>query len=88
MNDRADLRLLVVNMLLQLYYSSMKTKAAKDGGSAMNGHVNGRPRGSVAEERRLARDAEEFELAGLMSDDEDGASSPLTKERPSESSRD
>jgi len=62
----AFLTFLFVNMLISVYDASANaagstTKA--DGRSAARGHV--------ANEGRQLRDAEEFELDGLMSDDED-----------------
>lgn len=64
----AFLMFLFVNMLIGLYdYTNKEGKVALPNGAApeLNGHHR-----SVSETRRL-RDAEEFELEGLISDDED-----------------
>jgi len=62
----AFLMFLFVNMLVSVY-----DRAANGAGSASK--ADGRPavRGHAATESRQLRDAEEFELDGLMSDDED-----------------
>lgn len=71
-------------MLLHLYYTHTKPKS-KDG-RAVNGQPNGHIRGANSSERRRVQDAEEFELAGLMSDDDDDESTPKNKERTNDSS--
>lgn len=65
----AFLLFLFVNMLIHLYAVSTWSETSKADAEAprTNGHVNGVVRGD-----RRARDAEEFELEGLISDDEDG----------------
>lgn len=66
----AFLLFLFTNVLLSLYDRSVNQNGPTKG---MNGHIqggNGRAMGSAAEERRL-RDAEEFELDDMMSDEED-----------------
>ena len=75
----AFLMFLFVNMLLHLYaISSVPTVPAKIIDSRPRPqriHINGHTRAS---ESRQIRDAEEFELDGLMSDDEDQLGSPST----------
>jgi hypothetical protein len=75
----AALLFLFVNMLIHLYDRNMPGDSSKDA-------PNGRVRANGTAERQL-RDAEEFELEGLMSDDdeetkglreEDGSESPST----------
>lgn len=62
----AFLTFLFVNVLIYLYDRGANAPGAAKG---LNGHVTG-PQGASTDERRL-RDVEEFELDGLMSDDED-----------------
>lgn len=76
----------VVNMLLRLYtwYADAKDAkklAADSAAPRTNGHMNGHVNGSALSnghvrvpdmERQRIRDAEEFELEGLMSDDDEG----------------
>lgn len=62
----AFLLFLFVNVLIHLYDRAMNEPGAAKG---LNGHATG-AQGASADERRL-RDVEEFELDGLMSDDED-----------------
>jgi len=66
----------VVNMLLHLYAVSTWTQKSKSDAEAprINGHVNGR----VHPTERRVQDAEEFELEGLISEDED-TDSPVEK---------
>jgi hypothetical protein len=70
----AFLMFLFVCMLIHLYdrvANPIDGLAPKDGGEDASGLANGHTRrGGGAEDRRV-RDAEEFELEGLMSDDED-----------------
>ena len=83
----AFLMFLFVCMLLHLYaiYAWPLDKTASvprmNGGARGNGHV--RPGGTMGDAQRL-RDAEEFELEGLMSDDEDlteGEATPRRKKQ-------
>ena len=78
----AFLLFLFVNMLLHLYAVHAWGKNSKSDAEAprVNGHVNGLPNGHARTDRRV-RDAEEFELEGLMSDEED-ADSPVETKRP------
>lgn len=71
----AFLLFLFVNILIHVYDRATGASAAIPkplrGGSGANGRVRaGDTAGVTADERQL-RDAEEFELDGLMSDDED-----------------
>lgn len=69
----AFLVFLFTNMLIHVYDRTANAAPVKgiNGAHGINGHaVNNRPISSAADERRL-RDVEEFELDGLMSDDED-----------------
>lgn len=70
---------LVVNMLIHLYAINAPGQASKtDGeGPRTNGMANGQANGHARADRRV-RDAEEFELAGLDSDDDD-EDTPLHK---------
>jgi len=45
--------------------------AKTNGHAKLNGHMNGGMNGSDERERRRVRDAEEFELDALISDEED-----------------
>lgn len=64
----ASLLFLFVNMLISVYdrhaNAEMLAKKASGGRARLNGHA------AAADERQV-RDAEEFELDGLMTDDED-----------------
>lgn len=75
----AFLLFLLVNMLLHLYaVNSAPIVPPKDGSRSERPQrimINGHTRGS---DSRQIRDAEEFELEGLMSDDEDQLGSPST----------
>ena len=79
----AFLMFLFVSMLLQLYANfawpldASKASTAAANGRIPNGHIPGQ-----AADRRV-RDAEEFELEGLMSD-EDGDQTPTTPGRKKE----
>lgn len=80
----AFLMFLFVNMLLHLYaiYAFPLDKAAAprmNGNAQRNGHVRSGA-GSMGDAQRL-RDAEEFELEGLMSEDEgtEGETAPKMK---------
>lgn len=65
----AFLLFLFVNVLIHLYDRSANAPGAAKG---LNGHATGAAqRPSTAAEQRRLRDVEEFELDGLMSDDED-----------------
>ena len=87
----AFLMFLFVIMLLHLYAAytwpisgdqnsqSVLPKMNGSGGARRNGHVRGV--GSIGDAQRL-RDAEEFELEGLMSDDEDTEGGSPGKKRP------
>ncbi|KAF2868395.1 hypothetical protein BDV95DRAFT_630596 [Massariosphaeria phaeospora] len=82
----AFLLFLFVNMLLHLYAVHVWGETSKSDSEAprANGYAgaNGRPNGhAVAPGERRVRDAEEFELDGLVSDDEDGESPIESKER-------
>lgn len=68
----AFLTFLFTNVLISLYDRGVnQITPAKSYGRGVNGHATtSGPHGSAADERRL-RDVEEFELDGLMSDDED-----------------
>ncbi|RMZ73235.1 integral membrane [Pyrenophora seminiperda CCB06] len=76
----AFLLFLFVNMLIHLYavYAWGEDKADTEAPYA-NGHANGQPNGYSRVDS--ARDAEEFELEGLDSDEEDSAAL-ANKERP------
>lgn len=74
----AFLLFLLVNMLLHLYaVNSSPAVPPKDmrGERPQRIMINGHTRGS---DSRQIRDAEEFELEGLMSDDEEQLASPST----------
>lgn len=78
----AFLLFLFVNVLLHIYaVYAWPTAAKKDPeASRLNGHVNGHAR---TPSQRLVRDAEEFELEGLMSDGAEDAETPrATTKRP------
>lgn len=75
----AFLLFLFVNMLLHLYAVYAWGESSK--GDAEAPQVNGHANGSVRAQRR-ARDAEEFELEGLISDDEDEDNHLEGKRRP------
>ena len=79
----AFLLFLFVNMLLHLYAVYAWGQDSKHDAEVprANGHVNGLPNGHARTDRRV-RDAEEFELEGLISDDEDPESARAHKERP------
>ena len=79
----AFLMFLFVSMLLQLYANfAWPLDASKASTGAMNGRIpNGHVPGQTAD--RSVRDAEEFELEGLMSD-EDGDQTPTTPRRKKE----
>ena len=66
---------LFVNVLLHIYaVYTWPTAPKKDPeASRVNGHVNGHAR---TPSQRQVRDAEEFELEGLMSDGDDDAEAP------------
>lgn len=69
----AFLLFLFTNVLIHLYDRSVNGAGLPKGANGLNGHVpvGSQRRGvSSVDERRL-RDVEEFELDGLMSDDED-----------------
>jgi hypothetical protein len=59
-------------MLIHLYAVNATPAAIKLDAEQGNGHVR-LPNGHGHENGRLAREAEEFELEGLTSDDEEGA---------------
>lgn len=73
--------LLVVNMLIHLYavYAWGEDSKADAEAPPMNGLANGHANGYTRVDRRV-RDAEEFELEGLDSDDEDDNPSYMNKE--------
>ena len=77
-------------MLLYLYSTNVEPPAVKLDPEALhaNGSMNGRPNGHVRRglDRRV-RDAEEFELEGLISDEEgvDGHKIPPTSSIPRDS---
>jgi hypothetical protein len=58
----------VVNMLIHLY--AVSTWGEESKADVETPHANGGQRGHTRVDRRI-RDAQEFELEGLMSDDED-----------------
>lgn len=69
----AFLLFLFTNVLVYLYDSSVNQPAKVNGyvaANGANGHASG-PRGAASADERRLRDVEEFELDGLMSDDED-----------------
>lgn len=73
----AFLMFLFVNMLISLY----ERTSASDGKVALSNGTAGQPNGqhrSTAETRQL-RDAEEFELEGLMSDDDEDQGKKRTR---------
>lgn len=71
----AFLTFLFTNVLVYLYDSSVNgpTKPKTyNGANGINGHASGtQARGATSADERRLRDVEEFELDGLMSDDED-----------------
>ncbi|KAF2847244.1 integral membrane protein-like protein [Plenodomus tracheiphilus IPT5] len=81
----AFLLFLFVNMLIHLYAVHAWSEDGKADAEAprangmTNGHASGHPNGYTRASRRI-RDAEEFELGGLDSDDEDD-DAPEAKER-------
>jgi hypothetical protein len=80
----AFLLFLFVNMLIHLYavYTWGQDDKADAEAPLTNGHANGHINGYTRVDRRV-RDAEEFELEGLDSDDDDEDSSRLNKEHRS-----
>ena len=78
----AFLLYLFVNMLLHLYAVYAWGQDAKSDTEAprLNGHANGHINGHVRTNSRI-RDAEEFELEGLMSDEDEAESPGVQKER-------
>lgn len=65
----AFLMFLFTNVLVHLYDRSVNAPGAPKG---LNGHaVGAHGRGTATADERRLRDVEEFELDGLMSDDED-----------------
>lgn len=66
----------VVNMLIHLYAVHTWTPSKSDAEAPRPNGINGHAR---ADQR--VRDAEEFELEGLMSDDDEDPDSPGGKER-------
>lgn len=70
---------IVVNMLIHLYAVNAPGQASKAEGeyAPVNGMTNGHANGHARADRRI-RDAEEFELAGLDSDEDDD-DTPLRK---------
>lgn len=67
----AFLTFLFTNVLVHLYDSSVNAPT-KAKGYGLNGHVPGQQgRGAPSADERRLQDVEEFELDGLMSDDED-----------------
>lgn len=67
----AFLTFLFTNVLVSLYdRGANQISATKAYGRGVNGHATPGHHGPASDERRL-RDVEEFELDGLMSDDED-----------------
>lgn len=75
---------LVVNMLIHLYavYAWGQDDKADAEAPLANGHANGHINGYTRVDRRV-RDAEEFELEGLDSDDEEDDSPRMNKEHRS-----
>ena len=75
----AFLLFLFVNMLIHLYavYAWGETSKGDTEAPHMNGHANG-----SARTQRRVRDAEEFELEGLISDEEDDDTPVERKPRP------
>lgn len=69
---------LFVNMLIHLYYVHTWNQKPKVDTEAP--HINGHANGHVRPADRVAQDAEEFELQGLISDD-DEADSPIEKRK-------
>lgn len=71
----AFLTFLFTNVLVHLYDSSVNAPLkpkAYSGANGINGHAHGaQARGVASADERRLRDVEEFELDGLMSDDED-----------------
>jgi hypothetical protein len=67
-------------MLLHLYGVHAWAEESKADAETPRLNVNGTANGHVRADRQV-RDAEEFELAGLMSDDEEPDTPTLTKER-------
>jgi hypothetical protein len=67
-------------MLLHLYGVHAWAEESKEDTETPRLNGNGTANGHIRADRRV-RDAEEFELAGLMSDDDDPDTPILTKER-------
>ncbi|KAI9807273.1 MAG: hypothetical protein M1833_000016 [Piccolia ochrophora] len=78
----AFLFFLFVNMLLHLYAVNAASPTQKPLPPVPLG--NGHARGTRQADARRARDAEEFELEGLISEEEDSVDTPRKVERPSE----
>lgn len=68
----AFLTFLFTNVLVYLYDSSVNGPTKAKAYNVVNGHAPGaQGRGATSVDERRLRDVEEFELDGLMSDDED-----------------
>jgi hypothetical protein len=76
----AFLLFLFVNMLVHLYAVHVWGMTSKTDAEAPR--ANGLPNGHARPNRQLARDAEEFELEGLISEDEDDEDAQRKPRKP------